>query len=72
MSHDLYGTRGVFVLPQQTRISAPAQNKTGCITFTGDPACFFIISCYDMTLRTGLTQRNRIAISGVVSGQSSS
>ena len=40
--------------------------------FFGDPACFFIISCYDMTLRTGLTRRNRIAISGVVSGQSSS
>ena len=32
--------------------------------FFGDPACFFIISCYDMTLRTGLTRRNRIAISG--------
>ena len=25
------------------------KNKTGCITFTGDPACL-IFTCYDMTL----------------------
>ena len=33
---------------------------------------FFVLSCYDMTFRTGLTRRKCIAISGVVSGQSSS
>jgi hypothetical protein len=61
------------VLPQQTRISAPSKKQTRLYHFFfGDPACFFMISCYGMTVRTGLTRRNRIAISGVVSGQSSS
>ncbi len=67
------GRVAFFVQPQQTRVSASAQNKTGCITSSSviQPA-FSLFLYYDMTLRAGLTRRNRIAISGVVSGQSSS